>query len=271
MRLFKIGDISRMFHLSVSSIRHYEELGLVRPEQIDPETGYRYYSTRQFEAFNTILYLRALGLPLNQIADFLQNRDIDNIEEKLRQKKASVAARQSELARIERKIDNRLRQLKDARTSSLDHIHEIRMPPCRIAWVDRELKIRSYHDMEEPTIRLAEEQSEAVIFLGKVGVGISAEHLCQGRFDQYDGVFLLLDPEDRYEGETRLLPGCPCVSLRFRGNHTEAPIHYEMLMKYIRMHGMEVAGFSREVTMIDYGITNDIEKFVTEITIPVTI
>ena len=46
-------------------------------------------------------------------------------------------------------------------------------------------------------------------------------------------------------------------------------VDYQKLMSYIRGHGLEVGGFSREITMIDYGITNDTEKFVTEISIPV--
>ena len=44
---------------------------------------------------------------------------------------------------------------------------------------------------------------------------------------------------------------------------------YEKLTAYIAAHQMEVAGFSREITMIDYGLTNDLQKFVTEISIPV--
>ena len=41
------------------------------------------------------------------------------------------------------------------------------------------------------------------------------------------------------------------------------------LMDYIRANGLQPDGFSREITLIDYGLTNDTEKFVTEITIPV--
>ena len=123
--------------------------------------------------------------------------------------------------------------------------------------------------MEEPTIKLAELQAEAVIFLGKVGVGISPENLYDGRFDQYDGIFLVLDEEDKFNGETVTLPESECVSVRFRGSHPQAPEQYERLMSYIRTSGLEVTGFSREITMIDYGITNDTEKFVTEIRIPV--
>ena len=52
-------------------VRHYEDLGLVIPERVDSETGYRYYGSRQFEILNTIRYLRALDMPLPEIADFL--------------------------------------------------------------------------------------------------------------------------------------------------------------------------------------------------------
>ena len=41
------------------------------------------------------------------------------------------------------------------------------------------------------------------------------------------------------------------------------------LMDYIRANGLQPDSFSREITLIDYGLTNDTEKFVTEITIPV--
>lgn len=68
--------MAKLFHLSVSSIRHYERCGLITPEYVDPETGYRYYSTRQFEPFNTIRYLRALDMPLEEIEDFLHDRDV---------------------------------------------------------------------------------------------------------------------------------------------------------------------------------------------------
>lgn len=79
--LFQIGDIAKLFHLSVGTLRHYEKQGLLQPEYIDPETGYRYYSTRQFGSLNTIRYLRVLDTPLDQIADFLKNRDINHIQE----------------------------------------------------------------------------------------------------------------------------------------------------------------------------------------------
>ena len=43
---------------------------MLQSEYIDLETGYRYYSTRQFESLNTIRHLRVLDTLLDQIADF---------------------------------------------------------------------------------------------------------------------------------------------------------------------------------------------------------
>ena len=115
--LFQIGEVSRLFHISVSILRHYDRIGLLKPEYTDPDTGYRYYSTRQFECLNTIRYLRALDMPLEQISTFLQNRDPDTIHNLLIKQKEAVSRRRQELLLIERKIDNRLSQIDDALSS----------------------------------------------------------------------------------------------------------------------------------------------------------
>lgn len=268
-KLFHIGDMARLFHISVSSIRHYEKLGLVKPEYVDPDTGYRYYGLKQFEAFNTICYLRALDMPLGEIADFLQNRDIDKIEEKLKKQKETVIEKQHELSRIERKIDNRLRQLQSAKTSRLNTIELSRSPSCRLFIIDGAIKLTDSIDLEIPTSRLAELSDEASVFLGKVGVGISAENLISGRYDQYDSIFLVLDDEDNFEGETTYVPESLCVSVRFNGSHMQSPEQYRRLTEYINENGLEIIGPSREITMIDNGLTSDPSEFVTEINIPV--
>ena len=131
--LFPIGEVSKLFHISVSSLRHYERIGLLTPAYISPDSGYRYYNTEQFEVLNTIRYLRVLDMPLSEIEDFLKNRDIDCIEEKLRQQKETVLKKQQELERIQQKIDNRLNWLLDAQNTPLNTASLVQLPPCRVA------------------------------------------------------------------------------------------------------------------------------------------
>lgn len=130
--LFQIGQVAKLFHISVGSLRHYEKIGLLTPEFIDKETGYRYYSTRQFEYLNAIRYLRVLDIPLEQISEFLHNRNLDNIKKLLEQQKISVSRKLYELGVIEKKIDNRLNQLNDAMSSELNKIQVISVPDDEI-------------------------------------------------------------------------------------------------------------------------------------------
>lgn len=267
--LFQIGEVAKLFHISVGTLHHYEQAGLLKPEYIAPDSGYRYYSSRQFEVLNTIRYLRALDMPLNQIGDFLRNKDTDVIKEKLLRQKETVTQKRRELELIERKIDNRLNQLNDASSADLDIIQLEMMPACRIVWMRDSLKPQSYLDLEQSIRKLEAGQKTSVVFLGKVGLGITVENLTAGRFEQYDMIFLILDDEDDYHGNVQNFPAGRCASVRFRGSHKEAPAYYEQLMSYIKEQGLKINGFSREITLIDNGITDDASKFVTEIRIPV--
>lgn len=268
-QIFRIGEVAGMFHISMGTLRHYEQAGLLRPEYVDPDTGYRYYSARQLEVLNTIRYLRVLDIPLAEIAEFLQNREVDVIEEKLVHQQEIIARKQKELELIARKIDHRLEQLRDARSSRLDEITVRRLPAGKFIRIRDSIRIRSYLDLETSIQRLQKDQKEPLVFLGKVGVGISQEHLEAQEYRKYDTVFLLLDEEDAYDGTPEQFDEQTCVCIRFCGSHTEAPQYYAMLMNYIREHDLRADGFSREITLIDYGFTGDTEKFVTEISIPV--
>ncbi len=268
--LFPIGEVSKLFHISVGSLRHYESLGLLTPEYTVPDSGYRYYGLEQFEVLNTIRYLRALDMPLSEIEDFLKNRDIGRIEEKLQQQKQAVQEKQRELRRIEQKIDRRLHWLTDAQGTLLDTVSLVTLPACRVVWADDPLKIDGSLDMEAPIRKLDRSDAEAVVFLGKVALGISAEHLRSVKTAPYDGIFLMLDPEDVYTGETLALPETLCARLRFRGSHTDAPVQYQKLLEHIKNNRMKITGFSREITLVGSGITGDTKKYVTEICIPVT-
>lgn len=267
--LFQIGEVAKMYHLSVGTLRHYEQAGLLKPEFTDPVTGYRYYSVRQFERLTNIRYLRALGLPLGEIAEYLNNRNVENIEKKLEAQRELVRQKQRELALIERKIDKRLVQLREARSLPLETIQLVKTPACRIVGIRESLQYNSYLWLEGPIRQIEKDQKVPLSYLGKIGVSIFEEHLEAGEYDHYDQAFLLLDAEDVYEGRTELLPEGICAQIHFRGSHGDAPAYYERLMGYLRENELTLAGPSREIALIDNCISDDPETFVTEIRIPV--
>ena len=62
--LMSIGRFARLTGLTVKALRHYDELGLLRPAAVDPETGYRSYSSAQLGRAEAIRLLRRLPEPL---------------------------------------------------------------------------------------------------------------------------------------------------------------------------------------------------------------
>lgn len=110
--MFKIGEFSRLSRVSVRMLRHYDQLGLLAPSQIDRFTNYRYYSADQLPRLNRILAMRDLGFSLEQIGHML-NEDLssEQLLGMLKLKRAEIDLQvQMEQARMDR-LEARIRQL----------------------------------------------------------------------------------------------------------------------------------------------------------------
>ena len=70
--MFSIGEFARLGGVSVRTLRHYDEIGLLRPATVDPDTGYRGYSAAQLGQLNRVMALKELGLSLTQARRLLE-------------------------------------------------------------------------------------------------------------------------------------------------------------------------------------------------------
>ena len=78
----KIGEFSRLMQVTVKTLRHYEQKGLLIPEEVDPWTGYRYYSISQMTKLNSIRQLQRLGFTLEEIKDLFEDEShVPSIEQ----------------------------------------------------------------------------------------------------------------------------------------------------------------------------------------------
>ena len=71
MSMVSIGEFSRLSRLSPKALRLYDELGLLVPDRVDPETGYRWYAVTQLDQARVVALLRRIGVPLARIRDTL--------------------------------------------------------------------------------------------------------------------------------------------------------------------------------------------------------
>lgn len=83
----KIGEFSKMMQVTVKTLRHYEQRGLLMPEEVDKWTGYRYYSISQMQRLNTIRDLQRQGFVLEEIKELFdagaQMPSVDQLTQKI--------------------------------------------------------------------------------------------------------------------------------------------------------------------------------------------
>jgi DNA-binding transcriptional MerR regulator len=110
--MIKIGDFARLSQVSVVTLRYYDETDLLKPVNVDPFSGYRFYSADQLPRLNRILALKDLGFSLEQIKLMLaDDLSVEQLRSMLTMQRGEVVKRLAdEQGRLSR-IESRLRQI----------------------------------------------------------------------------------------------------------------------------------------------------------------
>jgi DNA-binding transcriptional MerR regulator len=130
--MYRIGVVARFAQVSVRTLRHYDEVGLLAPAQVDEVTGYRWYGPDEIARLHRILVMRDLGLSLVEIRELL---DTEVTPEMLRgilflrhaEARERIETEERRLAHV----DARIRLLED------DHMtdHDITVKGLDPVWV----------------------------------------------------------------------------------------------------------------------------------------
>ena len=99
--MLKIGDFSKLSRVSIRMLRHYDDIGLMKPAETDAFTGYRYYREDQLLVIGRITALKDMGFAL---ADIIRILEIYDDREKL---DAFLSSREEELSRLSKETEYR--------------------------------------------------------------------------------------------------------------------------------------------------------------------
>ena len=110
--MIRIGDFSRLRRVSVKTLRYYDEMGLLKPVEVDRFTGYRYYEFNQLPRLHRILALKDLGFSLEEIGRLLESDlSAEQMRGMLKLRQAEIRQRvEEETGRLER-VELWLRQI----------------------------------------------------------------------------------------------------------------------------------------------------------------
>ena len=262
--LYKIGMFAAMNHITVKTLRFYEEQGLLMPALIHPETGYRYYTLSQMAVLHQITALKLAGFTLEEITHINSGADEKAV---LLKKKSELLAKISDLTRQIAVVDGYLSKRKTGLSAPV-LIKTI--PETTVAFM--QIRLESYD-------RLFDRMPEMGALMEKAGCECALPEYC---FTNYlepgykDGDIPVEICESVVEakkeiGELRFktLPEIRAACVFHKGSYRTFSESYEAVLRYIEENGYEIAGEIRE-SYID-GIWNkdDESQWLSEIQVPV--
>ena len=100
---YSIGETAALLGVTTQTLRHYDKMGLLKPQHIDDGTGYRYYTFDQFHYIDRIKYLQRFGLSLESIKEIIAVGSVDKLLPFLQQQKKIY---QKDLKKIMDTIEN---------------------------------------------------------------------------------------------------------------------------------------------------------------------
>ena len=112
-----IGEMAKMNHITVTTLRLYDELDLLKPVYVNPETNYRYYDIKQNARLDLIQYMKELQMNLKEIKELLDKEDINLIEAILIKKKQQLSIQINDLQRTKDAISRTIYSLERYRKS----------------------------------------------------------------------------------------------------------------------------------------------------------
>jgi DNA-binding transcriptional MerR regulator len=110
--MLKIGEFSRLSQVTIKTLHHYDELGLIKPAHIDPVTNYRFYTVEQLPRIHRIMALKEMGLSLEQIGILLEKElSTEEMRGMLRFKQSEIQQEMREAQRQLSMVEFRLRMI----------------------------------------------------------------------------------------------------------------------------------------------------------------
>lgn len=264
---FLIGEISRLFSVSTDTLRHYDRLDILKPEQ-DSTNNYRYYDIRSIFKLSRILFLKSLGISLSEIKSYMKNKNIDKLLSMLKSKEDEIDHKIMHLMNLKHKIHNKVELLENYRTD-LDVVKIKRFDKRYGVFLDM-------HNLsDEYEIKQAFQNSgkylstSSWLIEGQIYTSISKTDMDEGIFNRFR-YFVEIDAmeEDIRENLEKFKENIYACMIVL-GPYSDMVSHYKTLVTWIYENGYEIVGDSIEKNIIDYDSTEFERDYVSEIQIPI--
>ncbi len=275
--MIKIGEFSKLVQVPVATLRYYDQVGLLKPVEVDPATSYRYYSASQLPRLHQILALKGLGFSLEQIASVLaEGVTAEQLRGMLRLRQAQIRQELSDAQRQMAEVEVRLRQIeREERLPPYDvilkHVEPLLVASVRVILPDHGASGSLFGEVYEalrPYVNKAlrpkpEEGGQTMVLWYDTEF---KEHDVDGA-----AAFMLRCPVPE-SGRVKVyeLPAATMASTIHHGSYETIGDAHEAILRWIENNGYRIAGPDREINLYHtMPIRRDNPEYITEIQYPV--
>ncbi|MFN8420410.1 MAG: MerR family transcriptional regulator [Anaerolineae bacterium] len=275
--MFKIGEFSKLAQVPVATLRYYDQVGLLKPGEVDAFTGYRYYSANQLSRLHRILALRGLGFSLEQISEALdEGLTPEQMRGMLRLRHAQISQELTEKQNQLLEVEVRLQQIEDEDKVTA---YDVVLKPVEAQLVASVRTILPTHSavgalFGEVYAGIGSHVPEALgPRPGMDGQTLVIWYDMEHKETNVDGAaafFLRCAVPDNGRMRCHELPAALMASTIHHGTYASIGQAHEAVLRWIENNSYRIAGPDREINI--YNVTpirQDDPSYVTEIQYPV--
>ena len=244
--LLSIGEMAKINNISVSTLRLYDEIGLIKPCYTDKESRYRYYNIRQNARLDMIQYMKALGMELKEIKEVLESGDPKLIESILihrkKQVKEQILNLNLQLAAISRTIESleRYRKSPNIGTITIEYIphRKIYSMPTSINFYEYGIEVYE-NELKELKNSLIKHNLPQIYYCN-AGTTMKKESFLEGKLES-DEIFVLVDDNFPQSDSVKRIESGMYVCI-YLDSFDDEPEYAKRLLDYCNENNYKVAG-----------------------------
>jgi len=265
----KAGAFAALCGVKKDTLFHYDQIGILKPEKVDEENGYRYYSVKQLYTFDLIAALKRLGMSLREIKAYLDRRSPGEFLELLRVQQSALEEERLRLEAVGQLLRETIAATELSRTVTPGTIRlETLARPERYLAVtaadythfdEQQFLLRSRELLQQ-----AREHGSLAFPPGDI---VTRESLEQNRYVE-DYHFCRVDPGPSSEHLMEKPAGTYAV-LYHQGSYGTLEQAYATLAHWVKEQGYQIIGNLYEEDLLHYMSSRDPSHYLMRISIQV--
>jgi len=273
--MFGIGEFARLGTVSVRTLRHYDEIGLLHPAKVDPNTGYRSYAADQLGQLNRIVALKDLGFSLEQTRKLISGITLEELRGMLALRRAQLEQELDEYLTRLQGVEARLRYIEGENAMPADDITVKKIPELGVVAIAAPAPTwNPIHVV--PVVNRARAQFDELDIAGRAKVNGPFMVFFSGNEGDDVTVFLALPVAERPAelpppAQYMILPAIEAATAVRNGKASSIyPSVYHDLVHWCSANGFHTSGPGRDIWIHEIDDVSQVEEQVFETQLPFT-